>query len=66
MIGPPAANPDFEFQFLNDQKQIAQEGRLTWNTQTLPPGSYSLQIRRPYGQWKTVAEQVQVMYEIYQ
>jgi hypothetical protein len=60
MIGPPGASPDFEFQFLNDQKHVAQVGQKTWNTQVLPPGTYSLQIRRQFGQWKTVAEQVQV------
>jgi hypothetical protein len=32
MIGPSGASPDFEFQFLNDKKQIAQTGRQTWST----------------------------------
>src|SRR3989475_12781355 len=60
MVGPPGASPDFEFQFLNDKKQSVQWGRQTWNTQVLPPGTYSLQIRRQFGEWKTVAEHVQV------
>jgi len=61
MIGPSGASPDFEFQFLNDKKQIAQTGRQTWSTQVLPPGTYSLQIEHQFGQWRTVAEQVQVI-----
>jgi hypothetical protein len=60
IVGPPGASPDFEFQFLNDKKQIVQWGRQTWDTQVLPPGTYTLQVRRPSGQWKTIAEQVQV------
>src|SRR2546422_1007935 len=60
MVGPPGASPDFEFQFLNDKKQTVQWGRQTWNTQALPPGTYSLQIRRQFGEWKTVAEHMQV------
>jgi hypothetical protein len=60
IIGPPGASPNFEFQFLNDKKQTVQWGRQTWDTQVLPPGTYSLQIRRQFGEWKTVAEHVQV------
>jgi hypothetical protein len=60
MIGPPGASPDFEFQFLDIRKQVVQWGRQTWNTQVLPPGTYSLQIRRLFGTWKTAAEQVEV------
>ena len=60
IIVPSGASPDFEFQFLNEKKQTVQWGRQTRDTQVLPPGIYSLQIRRQSGEWKTVAEHVQV------
>ena len=60
MIGPPGAGTGFEFQFLNDQKKTAQSGPQTWNTQALPPGTYTLQMRRQFGEWKTVVESIHV------
>jgi hypothetical protein len=60
MVGPAGVGPDFEFEVLSERKQVALSGRGSWKTQLLPSGNYSLQIRRPYGQWRTVAEQVQV------
>jgi hypothetical protein len=60
MIGPPGAGTGFEYQLLDDQKKSVQNGPQAWNTQALPPGTYSLQMRRQFGQWKTVAEQVHV------
>jgi hypothetical protein len=60
MIGPPGAGTGFDYQILNDQNKNAQSGLQTWNTQALPPGTYSLQMRRQFGQWKTVVEQIHV------